>query len=354
MNLLDLTYGRTSYQIRFTYSILFECALSLAVATYPQMYATLEKPNGYWKTIRSQCSSQLQSELLYCERHNTWKTLLQLLHLKDYADLHGFILDLQALSKEELHYHSLPYLGSSAQEARRKASQGDSLATENLIAACQEHKFFPSYIRFVAEVDQEELRRHLIDLMRLWHEEYLLVHTPNIVEILRRDVKQKQEMVSQLESEDFVKWATGGVSYPAEPHVTSVLLIPHYAYRPWTIQADLEDTKILYYPVADQNLDAEEDVYRPSLSLVQRYKALGDETRLRILKLLYEKERSLHELTEILQLAKSTIHHHLALLKSAHLVENKDHLLGVNHALLSLADAEIQQYLKRGTSDEGS
>ncbi|MGD8192678.1 ArsR/SmtB family transcription factor [Brevibacillus ginsengisoli] len=352
MNILDLTYGRTSYEIRFTYSVLFECALGIAIATYPQMHATLEKPEAYWKETTSQLSKQLQTELEYCERNNTWKTLLQLLHQQDFVDIHTFIGYLETLSQEELRYLSLPFLGGSSQEDRRKSAHGDALATEALVATCQLHQFFPAYIRFVAGVDGEELRRHLIVLIQLWHDQYLLVHAPDTMSILTRDIKQKQAMLPNLAPEDFVRWATGGVSYPPEPTVTSVLLVPHYAYRPWTIQADMEGTKILYYPVADQSLDWEEDQYRPPLALVQRYKALGDETRLRILKLLYKQNRSLHELTDILEIAKSTVHHHLALLKSAYLVETKDHLYGLNHSLLSLADAELLQYLKRGTTDE--
>ena len=47
-----------------------------------------------------------------------------------------------------------------------------------------------------------------------------------------------------------------------------------------------------------------------------KHKALGDEARLRIVKMLFEKERTLQEITERLQLGKSTVHHHLKLLRA--------------------------------------
>jgi DNA-binding transcriptional ArsR family regulator len=49
--------------------------------------------------------------------------------------------------------------------------------------------------------------------------------------------------------------------------------------------------------------------------------ALGDETRVNIIKLLSEGERSVDELTQILDAAQSTISHHLKVLKDAGLVQ---------------------------------
>ena len=49
--------------------------------------------------------------------------------------------------------------------------------------------------------------------------------------------------------------------------------------------------------------------------------ALGDETRINIIKLLSEGERSVEELTQILDAAQSTISHHLRVLKDAGLVQ---------------------------------
>src|SRR5690625_8040555 len=59
----------------------------------------------------------------------------------------------------------------------------------------------------------------------------------------------------------------------------------------------------------------------PNNLLVLKHKALSDELRLRIIKLLSEKDHSLQELTEQLSIGKTTIHHHLKLLRAAKLVE---------------------------------
>ena len=70
---------------------------------------------------------------------------------------------------------------------------------------------------------------------------------------------------------------------------------------------------MFHYPIANESIPPE-DTYTPSYFLVLKHKALGDEARLRIVKILFEKERTLQEITERLQLGKSTIHHHLKLL----------------------------------------
>ncbi|MBS4174671.1 winged helix-turn-helix transcriptional regulator [Bacillus sp. FJAT-49736] len=75
-----------------------------------------------------------------------------------------------------------------------------------------------------------------------------------------------------------------------------------------------------YYPVANESIYPN-DRYTPNCLLVLKHKALGDEARLRMIKLLYEGDRTLQEITEHLDIGKSTIHHHLKILRSARLIE---------------------------------
>jgi DNA-binding transcriptional ArsR family regulator len=53
---------------------------------------------------------------------------------------------------------------------------------------------------------------------------------------------------------------------------------------------------------------------------VKTYKALSDERRLRILRRLSEEEASLDDLVDLLGLSKSTVHHHMSVLRAAGLV----------------------------------
>ncbi|SDK27383.1 ArsR/SmtB family transcription factor [Sediminibacillus albus] len=65
-----------------------------------------------------------------------------------------------------------------------------------------------------------------------------------------------------------------------------------------------------------ENID-EETLFVVSLT----FKALGDPTRIRILHLLFNKEHSVNEIAEKLQLKQSTVSHQLRFLKNLRLVK---------------------------------
>ncbi|WP_425623154.1 ArsR/SmtB family transcription factor [Brevibacillus borstelensis] len=320
MKLLDMSYGRSSYQVTLHSSPLFEAALGIAAATYDEIHPTLEKPREHWLAMIAALPPDVQTELYDAQRHHTWKTLLQLLHARPFPDLAAFLSYLEGLPGQQLRLEALPYLGREREDARYLASTGNRLAVAELLQACAGHKFFPAYISHVSEVDANELRRHLITLFRGWYSIHVRPQETELGSLLQRDCEQKRAMQQKLSPEALVEWATGG-NYQPEPSVARVLLVPHTLYRPWTIQADAPDTKVFYYPVADENMAEQVDPYQPPHLLVQACKALGDEHRLRIVKHLAERAHSLQELAVRMDMAKSTLHHHLSMLRSARLIE---------------------------------
>ncbi|MDF2679308.1 MAG: transcriptional regulator [Brevibacillus sp.] len=333
-----------TYRVELAYSPLFEAALGIAAATYDQIHPTLEHPPSHWKHLQSQLPLEVEKELMYAKQHNTWKTLLHLLHQRSFPDLESFLTYLQKLSPFDLRYCSLPYLGEDWQDARRQAAEGSEDAMVRLQTACRDHLFFPAYIAHIYTADPDDLRSHLLCLMEGWYLTHIKPHEETVVSTLERDCAQKQVMQAKLSAEALVEWATHA-SYPPEPTVTRVLLIPQAIYRPWTIQADAEGTKIFYYPVADENLHRESDPYRPPLPLVQALKALGDEQRLRMVKMLSERDLSLQEMTETLGGAKSTVHHHLSMLRSAHLVETVHGKYRLKRTVLEKLPLHWEQFL---------
>jgi biotin operon repressor len=164
--------------------------------------------------------------------------------------------------------------------------------------------------------------------------------------ILERDQKEKEHWLKNQSPQEIVLHAAG-VDYKPEPGITKVLLIPHHIYRPWTIQANLEETKVFYYPVSDTSLNESEDPYEPSAQLVGRLKAIGDEKRLRIVKLLTEKEKTLKELTALLGMGKTTVHHHLSLLRSAGIVKVTGAYYSVTEHAFQGIETQIETYLER-------
>lgn len=337
---------RRTYDVELTYSPLWECALGIAAVTNTPLIHTLEKPVTYWEELKGNLSTNLLNHLAYVEKNNTWKALLQLLHQNRYSNLNDFCSSIKELSPSNLKYVCLPFIGDEFQDLREEAAQGEEKAILELKKITSDNPFFPQYIEFISEANAEELTLHLIEVMTEWYESVIVPHLDETQQILQTDFQSKQQMKEKMTAEELVQWATGGINYLPEPGVYLVLLIPQYVYRPWNIEADLEGTKVFYYPVANESLSPN-DKYMPSNFLVQKYKALGEEIRLRIVKLLSEEDRSLQNLTEHLDVGKTTIHHHLKILRAAKIVE----MNGMNYTLrrnaFELLSKELDQYIEK-------
>ena len=68
-------------------------------------------------------------------------------------------------------------------------------------------------------------------------------------------------------------------------------------------------------------------------NIINVLKALSDETRLRIINLLYEQELCVCELVEVLQMSQPKTSRHLSYLKNSGLVSDRKHLQWVYYSL---------------------
>ncbi|KHE72131.1 metalloregulator ArsR/SmtB family transcription factor [Halobacillus sp. BBL2006] len=339
------TKGRETYRIELKQSLLWETALGLAAITNDALIQTLEYPKEKWEEVRNSLSPSLEAEVQYVREKNTWKTLLQLLHQKDFQTMDEFRSYIKELPQNDLRLISIPYLGEDYQHTRSQAAQGSIEAVKELQKQTKDNSFFSEYIAFICAIDVEKLKDHLIKVMAGWLETVIKPNQEDMSRLLSRDVELKNSMAEKLEAEAFVEWATHGVTYRPEPSVYKVIMIPQYIYRPWNVEADIEGAKVFYYPVANESIQPN-DPYVPNQMLVQKYKALGDEIRLRMLKILSERSMTLQEMTERLEMGKTTIHHHLKLLKSARLVAASSSRYELNVRALTTLPKELQVFLE--------
>ncbi|MFD1388808.1 ArsR/SmtB family transcription factor [Oceanobacillus oncorhynchi subsp. oncorhynchi] len=337
---------RETYQVKLHYSILWECALGIAAITNTRLLDTLDKPKEYWGQIRESISTALSEELEFVEKNNTWKALLQILHQQEFSSLETFEQYVQGLTDTELKFICLPFVGNHYQAYREKAAQGEMKAVKELMRVTGHNPFFPTYIEFISICEAGSLKKHLIKVMNSWYQEVGKEKQQDTEAILEKDYQSKKERKQKVSPEELVQWATGGVTYIPEPNVHTVLLIPQYIYRPWNIEADIEGTKVFYYPVANESVSPS-DRYMPDYFLVQKYKALGDEVRLKMVKLLFEHPRTLQDMTERLDIGKSTIHHHLKILRAAKIVEIRDSKYCLKKNVFSLLAKEFDWYLEK-------
>jgi DNA-binding transcriptional ArsR family regulator len=165
--------------------------------------------------------------------------------------------------------------------------------------------------------DPQESHRFIVDTLTTANQ-VLTTSIADVLPALRRDADEKQTLSRTMEPPALVEAATNGVTFKVQPQITGVLLIPSKIIRPWTVIMEHEGLSIFAYSVSDEHLMADADA--PPSYLVDLFKALGDERRLRILGMLSEGEAGLMDIAERLDLAKSTAHHHLRILRTAGLV----------------------------------
>ena len=148
--------------------------------------------------------------------------------------------------------------------------------------------------------------------------------------------------------EAVIERTTGGLRFMPEPHIRRVILAPSFFGRPYNYIYQGSDWRLFCYPVSDDILETADGVTPPP-SMVRLYRALGDPTRMRVLKLLVGRDWYLTELATQLELTKPTMKHHLAILRSAGLVtvteEGALTYYSLRRERLDEAGLELRHYL---------
>lgn len=142
---------------------------------------------------------------------------------------------------------------------------------------------------------------------------------PRIARLGEADLASRAGDRAALEPDAFIERTTGGVRWFADPQVRRVIMAPSYFARPFNHVYQGADWRLFCYPVADRVL-GEADPDTPPQSVIRLHRALGDASRLRILRLLRDRDLYLTELAVQLGLSKPTTKHHLALMRAAGLV----------------------------------
>jgi DNA-binding transcriptional ArsR family regulator len=166
--------------------------------------------------------------------------------------------------------------------------------------------------------DPERWVDELLDVLRYWQERYSEVED-RVRRSLERDLSDRAGDLRRLEPAEMVERTTGGIRFLADTGVRRVILAPSYFARPFNYIYAANGWRLFCYPIADEALGGADQIGPPP-SAVRLYRALGDETRLRILRLLADRDHYLTELAQQLELSKPTVKHHLAQLRAAGLV----------------------------------
>jgi DNA-binding transcriptional ArsR family regulator len=232
----------------------------------------------------------------------------------------AFLDHLAATDPVELRLHMFGYYSGShhatAPETIRLAAEGDAGAVDELL------KVYSEYVEpekcetldRVLRADPADGKRALLDLLSGWYEHVLPEMAPADPTLAERDAEEKRELVKSVPPEQVVERLAPGIQWAPGPAIDRVVLFPAYSPRPWVYMSEYKRVKIFCYPIT---LDRERTAPGDPAELVRVYKALGDERRLRLLRRLQDGPLSLGDAAKEVGLAKSTTHHHLAILRQA-------------------------------------
>jgi DNA-binding transcriptional ArsR family regulator len=231
----------------------------------------------------------------------------------------AFLDRLQATDPVEVKLHVFGFYGNSfshlaGPDVIERAARGDSDARETFLQSLAEFSDKHEAYRNLLELGAKVVKAKLLELLPRWYEHVFAPHEQEWRQAAERDAESKRALARKRSPEQLVDLATRGFQYTPGPDIRTICFFPSWWMRPWVILWEHRSAKIFCYPIAPPPEEAEEG---SPAELARIYKALGDEKRLRLLKRLSEGPLTLGDAATELGLAKSTAHHHLAILRHA-------------------------------------
>jgi DNA-binding transcriptional ArsR family regulator len=224
----------------------------------------------------------------------------------------------------------------------RRAIDGDLDACRDRQVRLESSKGHPVLPRPISDLAPAARR-----IAHFWLPRYETIEA-RVAHMLERDVAGRRGDDMAGDPIGFVERATNGVRVVPEQRIRRIVLAPSYFGRPYNSMTKVGDVQLVCYPIADSSLGSADRLTPPN-STVRLYRALGDESRLRILKLLAERDRYVTEIAHELDLSKPTILHHLAVLRSAGLVTITEQgnmtYYSLRHDRAKEAGVELRAYL---------
>lgn len=222
------------------------------------------------------------------------------------------------------------------------ALEGDEAAFGELKARLETIKGHGDLVHPIDDIARAARR-----IVHFWLPRYEPIE-PRVAKMLERDVAGRHGDDIAVDPMGFVERTTSGVRVVPEQRIRRIVMAPSYFGRPYNSLSKVADVQLVCYPIADGSLGSADRLTPPN-STVRLYRALGDASRLRILKLLAERDRYLTEIANELDLSKPTILHHLAALRSAGLVTITDQgnmtYYSLRHDRAEEAGLELRSYL---------
>jgi DNA-binding transcriptional ArsR family regulator len=350
--LRDLTEPRSPLAVEVDSSPVYDLLLSLWVATSGEALTDYELSGAWFRELEERTSSVPQVEEIADTAGNMWIAVLNLVPMVPGArDIESVVAWLESSDGVDLRAALLDLKCHDVdQNVVRAAAEGDEEAMERILTCEALSPEWSSDLRRLMAMPGRKLTVRVAEAIRGYRDEVYRDIEKHHEGPIAKDAESKRVLVPATPVDRMIEIATNGVQHSLPPHVARLVLAPSVVVRPWSLLAGYGDTFILCYPVADEALDQSAEA--PPRMLVKAYRALGDERRLRILRLLASEPTSLPDLADHFGVAKSTLHHHIGILRAGGLVtvsvdpESGQMVYGLRMAALEEAARLMDIYLE--------
>lgn len=314
----------------------------------------LDIGDSWLAELEADLSEQTIAAIAEIGSGDVWVALLpQLAEMSSGGTIDGFIDHLGHMDPADLRvtlmkvHDKFPRV---SQELVADAAEGDFDAVEELLSIPEmdnkDMKQWRDSLRFLLLKDPKELQEYLVGIVRSAHEEAFVDREKEFRPFLEADYRAKRSMARRVSPERLLDVATSGIQIADSRAYRPMVLMPTMVARPWVVFAQGPDSFVLGYPVSDETLNP--DPNAPPQWLVKMHKALGDEKRLRVLRVLAEGDASLADLADRIEMPKSSLHHHMMLLRTAGLVQvhvGKDKKYSLRDEAIGDASTYLTHYI---------
>ena len=234
-----------------------------------------------------------------------------------------FVAAIRAMDPADLR---LMLLGYYSKRTRRRATPdlilaaaaGDPAAQRSFVTATADGPDCERALGRLLARSADELQAEIVGTLTTWVDRVFGDHMVTVGPVLEAEADRLRRRAVEVPLDAFLEEATGGATVVAEPGTETIELFPHWALRPWNVFWEHGTSQIIGVAVPPER--ATTDPEEPPERLVALAKALGDERRLRVLRRLTNGSFTLQELADHFEMPKTTLLHHLVILRAAGIV----------------------------------
>jgi DNA-binding transcriptional ArsR family regulator len=203
-----------------------------------------------------------------------------------------------------------------------RALDGDATARAELVRELGLTRSARQAVGRLLTMPPEAIRADVAGIVEEWASRVFPAFADQALGVVARDVATKTGRFAAGLARDVLRDALSGVEVTLDPWATEIVVVPTVALRPFLAPIEHGPTVIYLCSVADEAFD--DDPAAPPRRLVKVAAAMGDPLRLRILRALAERELTASEIADLLGVERTSLHHHLGILRSAGLLAIRD------------------------------